>query len=90
MIGILHSLGIRFMQLSYNHAGPLATGWVEEEDDQGITELGRAAIAEMNRVGLVIDMSHPPSVRPWRQSICRPDDRDLACQSACLVRDRTQ
>jgi len=58
LIEILHSLGIRFMQLSYNHAGPLATGWIEEEDDQGITDPGRAAIAEMNRVGLVIDMSH--------------------------------
>lgn len=58
LIQILHSLGIRFMQPSYNHTGPLATGWVDEEKDKGITELGRAAIAEMNRVGLVIDMSH--------------------------------
>lgn len=58
LIEILHSLGIRFMQLSYNHAGPLATGWVEEDSDLGISDLGRAAIAEMNRVGLVIDMSH--------------------------------
>ncbi|MEJ2121930.1 MAG: membrane dipeptidase [Alphaproteobacteria bacterium] len=58
LISILHNLGIRFMQLSYNHVGPLATGWVDEEKDEGVTELGRAAIAEMNRVGLVIDMSH--------------------------------
>jgi membrane dipeptidase len=58
LISILHNLGIRFMQLSYNHVGPLATGWLDEEKDEGITELGRAAIAEMNRVGLVIDMSH--------------------------------
>jgi microsomal dipeptidase-like Zn-dependent dipeptidase len=58
LIPILHDLGVRFMQLSYNHTGPLATGWVDEEKDEGVTELGRAAIAEMNRVGLVIDMSH--------------------------------
>lgn len=58
LIPILHDLGIRFMQLSYNHASPLATGWMDEEKDEGITELGRAAIAEMNRTGMVIDMSH--------------------------------
>ena len=57
-IEVLHGLGVRFMQLSYNHVGPLATGWVDEDQDQGVTELGRRAIAEMNRVGLVIDMSH--------------------------------
>jgi len=58
LLAILHDLGIRFMQLSYNHVGPLATGWVDEAEDAGITKLGRAAIAEMNRIGLVIDMSH--------------------------------
>jgi len=58
LIEILHRLGIRFMQLSYNHVGPLATGWVDEAEDRGVTDLGRRAIAEMNRLGLVVDMSH--------------------------------
>ena len=57
-IEILHGLGVRFMQLSYNHVGALATGWADEAHDEGITELGRRAIEEMNRTGLVIDMSH--------------------------------
>lgn len=57
LIEILHRLGARFMQLSYNNQSLLATGCYEAEDP-GITRFGREAIAEMNRVGMVIDMSH--------------------------------
>ncbi len=57
LIEICHTLGARFMQLSYNNQSLLATGCYENEDP-GITRFGRQAIAEMNRVGMVIDMSH--------------------------------
>ena len=56
-VEVVHSLGIRFMQLSYNNQSLLATGCYEKEDP-GITRMGRQVIKEMNRVGLVIDMSH--------------------------------
>ena len=45
------------MQLSYNNQSLLATGCYEAEDP-GLTRFGRQAIREMNRVGLVVDMSH--------------------------------
>ena len=57
LIEIVHALGARFMQLSYNNQSLLATGCYEREDP-GITRFGKQAIREMNRVGLVIDMSH--------------------------------
>jgi len=57
LVQIVHALGARFMQLSYNNQSLLATGCYESEDP-GITRMGREVIAEMNRVGLVIDMSH--------------------------------
>lgn len=57
LIEIFHSLGVRFMQLSYNNQSVMATGCYES-DDPGITRFGKQAIAEMNRVGLVVDMSH--------------------------------
>lgn len=57
LIEVLHKLGVRFMQLSYNNQSLLATGCYEAEDP-GITRMGREAIREMNRVGLVVDMSH--------------------------------
>jgi len=52
LIEICHTLGARFMQLSYNNQSLLATGCYEAEDP-GITRFGKQAIAEMNRVGLV-------------------------------------
>lgn len=57
LVEIWHQLGARFMQLSYNNQSLLATGCYEAEDP-GITRMGREVIREMNRVGLVIDMSH--------------------------------
>lgn len=57
LVEILHTLGARFMQLSYNNQSLLAAGCYEAED-AGITRMGRQVIKEMNRVGLVVDMSH--------------------------------
>jgi membrane dipeptidase len=57
LVEICHALGVRFMQLSYNNQSLLAAGCYEEVDG-GITRMGREVIAEMNRLGMVIDMSH--------------------------------
>src|SRR6056300_1810553 len=57
LVEICHSLGVRFMQLTYNNQSLLATGCYEDEDT-GITRMGRQVIKEMNRVGMVVDMSH--------------------------------
>ncbi len=57
LVEILHRLGVRIMQLSYNNQSLLATGCYEREDP-GLTRMGREVVAEMNRVGMVIDMSH--------------------------------
>ena len=45
------------MQLSYNRTSPFAAG-VMEPDAGGLTPLGRDAVAEMNRLGIAIDLSH--------------------------------
>ncbi|MEQ9695602.1 membrane dipeptidase [Shimia sp. SDUM112013] len=57
LVEILHTLGARFMQLTYNNQSLLAAGCYES-DDSGITRMGKQVIKEMNRVGLVVDMSH--------------------------------
>ena len=57
LVEICHGLGARFMQLSYNNQSLLATGCYEAQDP-GVTRMGRQVIREMNRVGLVVDMSH--------------------------------
>ena len=53
----VHELGCRFMQLTYNNQSLIATGCYEKVDS-GVTNFGREVIREMNRVGLVVDMSH--------------------------------
>lgn len=57
LVEIVHTLGARFMQLTYNNQSLLATGCYEAEDG-GLTRMGKQVIREMNRVGLVVDMSH--------------------------------
>ena len=57
LVEVVHRLGARFMQLTYNNQSLLATGCYEE-DDTGLTRMGREVVREMNRVGLVVDMSH--------------------------------
>ncbi|MGA9410695.1 MAG: membrane dipeptidase [Roseobacter sp.] len=57
LVEICHQLGIRFMQLTYNNQSLLATGCYEAEDT-GLTRMGKQVVAEMNRVGMVVDMSH--------------------------------
>ena len=57
LVEICHTLGARFMQLTYNNQSLLATGCYESEDT-GLTRMGKEVVREMNRVGLVVDMSH--------------------------------
>ena len=57
LIEILHRLGGRFMQLTYNNQSLLASGCYEEKDN-GLSRMGKEVIEEMNRVGLIVDMSH--------------------------------
>ena len=56
-VEVLKKQGVLFMQLTYNNQSLLATGCYEEKD-AGITRMGREVIKEMNRVKMIIDMSH--------------------------------
>jgi microsomal dipeptidase-like Zn-dependent dipeptidase len=57
MIAVMRRIGLMIMQLTYNNQSLLATGCYEAQDN-GITRFGRQAIGEMNRTGMIIDMSH--------------------------------
>ena len=57
LIEILHRLGVRFMQLTYNNQSLFGSGYMESADS-GITRMGREALNEMNRLGIVADLSH--------------------------------
>ena len=57
LVEVMRRLGLMIMQLTYNNQSLLACGCYEEEDS-GLTRFGKQVIAEMNRVGMVVDMSH--------------------------------
>lgn len=50
-------LGVRMIQLTYNHRNLVGDGCMEPED-AGLSRFGRDLIAEMNRLGIVVDLSH--------------------------------
>lgn len=57
LVQIFYDLGVRIVQLTYNiqnHVG----GSCYEPTDSGLSRFGRNVIREMNRVGMVVDLSH--------------------------------
>ncbi len=63
-IRIFHQLGIRMMHLAYNRRNPLGDG-CGEATDGGLSDFGHAAVEEMNRVGVIVDVAHSG----WRTSL---------------------
>jgi membrane dipeptidase len=56
LIEVYHRLGVRQMLFAYNRNNAFAGGC--HDDDIGLTNLGRQAVAEMNRLGIIVDCSH--------------------------------
>jgi membrane dipeptidase len=56
MVGFYHRLGVRQMLFAYNRDNSAGGGC--HGDDVGLTAFGRVVVAEMNRVGMVVDASH--------------------------------
>lgn len=61
---ILFSLGVRAMGLTWNNGNAIADG-VGEPEDRGLSEFGRTVIQEMNRLGMVVDVSHLAPKGVW-------------------------
>ncbi|MCC6869375.1 MAG: membrane dipeptidase [Burkholderiales bacterium] len=56
-VAAFHAMGLRMAQLTYNEASLAGDGCLEERG-AGLTRFGRRLVAEMNRVGIGIDLSH--------------------------------
>lgn len=54
---VFKTLGIGIMQLTYNTQNYAGAGYLEEKDS-GLTGFGRELVSEMNRVGVLCDLSH--------------------------------
>lgn len=58
LIATFRELGVRIMQLTYNLQNYIGAGYWEESDSGLSSRFGRTAVDEMNRVGVLIDLSH--------------------------------
>ncbi|MBC8869746.1 MAG: membrane dipeptidase [Planctomycetes bacterium] len=56
-VRIFFQLGIRMMHLTYQRRNMIGDG-CGETSDAGLSDFGRAAVAEMNRVGMIVDVAH--------------------------------
>jgi membrane dipeptidase len=54
---VLWEMGVRIVQLTYNERNLFGDG-IAETANAGLSRLGRQAIEEMNRLGILIDLSH--------------------------------
>jgi membrane dipeptidase len=56
-LALYKQLGVGVIQLTYNTQNLIGSGCYESRDS-GLSDFGREVVAEMNRVGIAIDLSH--------------------------------
>lgn len=57
LVRVFYELGIRVVQMSYNKGGCIGGGGIEGAK-YGLTDFGKEVVREMNKLGMLIDLSH--------------------------------
>lgn len=60
-LGVLRAmaeLGVRYMTLTHNDSLPWTSSATGEGEDVGLSDFGRSVVVEMNRLGMIVDLSH--------------------------------
>src|SRR6185369_14536838 len=60
-LGVLrtfHSLGVRYMTLTHSDTLDWADSATDEAKHEGLTPFGESVVTEMNRLGILVDISH--------------------------------
>ena len=58
VLRMLHRLGVRAMTLTWNERNQIADGAAEGRTKGGLTNFGIELVSEMNKIGMVVDVSH--------------------------------
>jgi membrane dipeptidase len=85
-VRVFFQLGIRMMHITYNRRNMLGDGCAEPANG-GLSDFGRAAVGEMNRVGIIVDVAHSG----WQTSLeaAKASKRPMvASHSGCAAVNR--
>lgn len=61
----LYELGVRAMTLTWSNRNDIADGINEEATGSGLTLFGKRVVAEMNHLGMLVDVSHISTAGFW-------------------------
>ncbi len=80
---ILFQLGIRSLTLTWNQRNQLGDGIWESAAHGGLTSFGREVVQEMNRLGMLIDLSHLSAAGFW--DVLALTEQPVAVTHACCA-----
>lgn len=62
---MLYKLGVRGMTLTWNYRNEIADGVIDGSSGGGLTPFGREVVSEMNKLGMLVDVSHISEAGFW-------------------------
>ncbi len=79
---VFYQLGIRMMHLTYNRRNMIGDG-CGEPSNAGLSDFGRAVVKEMNRVGVIVDISHSG----WQTSMeaAKASEKPMVASHSCAA-----
>ncbi len=84
VLRILRRLGVRYMTLTHNYNTTWADSGTDEPEHGGLTDFGREVVREMNRIGMMVDLSHvaPSTMRAALETSTAPV---IFSHSSCIA-----
>lgn len=82
VLRMMYRLGVRYMTLTHNHNTPWADSATDTAAVGGLNEFGREVVREMNRIGMLVDLSHV-APETMRAAIATSDAPVLFSHSSC-------
>src|SRR5918911_1282088 len=62
---LFYAVGLRMLSLTWSRRNAFGDGAWENDSRGGLTRLGRRAVAELDRLGIVVDVSHASDRTAW-------------------------